>query len=977
MDHSRSATDDATAAGLGVGQAGGRVLRLHHRTGLVGRDVELAAIDRAAGALAAGSGRLVVIEGAPGTGKTALMEEAADRFAARGIASFAARAAELEIDYPFGVVRQLFGRLGREEGSSALFDGAAGLAVPLVSDAPAPDAFAGEADVSFARLHGLYWLCVNCSERGPMALFLDDAQWCDVGSLRFLDFLGRRVRELPIGIVVAARDGLNRGAEGEMERLLEHTDVEVLRLGALAKAETDVLIARTLGEQPEPKFSDACYAATRGSPLLMRELLKEIVASAVTPDVTGARTVMALNPAAISQLVHRRLRGLPAPARVIAEAVAVVGDDLPVAEITRFARLANFEDDAAVSAAIDALVEGQILEFEEQRIRYSHPIVRSSVYHGLSPTARAQGHRRAAELLRGSGDPERLAAHVLACPPLGAEWVVSALRAAARRAVSLGALESARRYIARALEEAPSADRLELLLELGAIEQVLDRPAAERTLREALAVADTPEAYFRAAAALGTALVYSSNAAEAHEALLAALRAAPAGDADGRMRVEAQIRMNAHLGGYLSASDLARIDGLTGLEEARTSEGPGATLLLACMALTHAVSGHFTADESRALARTVVSRHRVADRRLAGGGPYYAALRALMYADALREAHGILSTMIADAERRGLLYDFAVASWSQAEVCLRRGELQDAEANATVAVAAMQQGNWSPWVPGAVATLAQTQLERGAIEDAWTTLTTIDDWEQYPERATGLLRYARGLYWLAQGNGGAALEDLLAAAHASTEWDRDFPPRLPWRSNAALAAHAAGDADAARAFAAEELALARRFGAPRALGIALRVSGMVAAPGAGPAQLEESVLVLADSEAHLEHARSLVALGERVVATDGARARELLAKALDLADAAGARRLAAEAKALLVRAGGRPKRTALRGLDALTASERRIAEMAADGLTNKQIAQAIFVTTKTVELHLGNAYKKLGIASRQQLPDVLLPAASP
>jgi DNA-binding CsgD family transcriptional regulator len=699
--------------------------------------------------------------------------------------------------------------------------------------------------------------------------------------------------------------------------------------------------------------------------------LREIVARHVVPDAAGARDVTALNPAAISRLVQRRLNDLPALARVIAEAVAVVGDDAPIADITRYADLANFEDDPAVSSSIDALVEAQVLEFDEQRVRYSHPIVRSSVYGALSPTARAEGHRRAAELLRDGGDTERLAAHLLACPPLRVDWVVGALRDAARRATSLGALESARRYLGRALEERPGAGRLELLLELGAIEQVLDRPAAERTLREALRVAGTPEEYFRAAAALGTALVYSSNAAEAHEALLGALRAAPPGDEDGRMRVEAQIRMNAHLGGYLSASDLARIDELSGLDGARDSDGPGATLLLACMALTNAVSGDFTAAESAALARTVVNRQRVADRRLVGGGPYYAALRALMYADELEEAQGILTAMIADAEQRGLLYDFAVASWSQAEVCLRQGDLRESEAHGTVAVSAMQQGNWSPWVPGAVATLAHAQVERGATDNAWTTLGAIEDWGQYPERATGHLRYARGLYWLAAGNAGAAVEDFFAAGRLSTPWDRDFPPRLPWRSSAALAAHVAGDAERASALAAEELTHARRFGAPRALGIALRVTGSVGAPEDSLPRLEESVAVLERSQARLEYAKSLTAVGERLLARDRARAKELLTTALDLAERAGARVLATDAKALLVKAGGRPRRAALRGVDALTASERRVAEMAADGLSNKQIAQAIFVTTKTVELHLGNAYKKLGIGSRQQLPDVL------
>jgi DNA-binding NarL/FixJ family response regulator len=129
--------------------------------------------------------------------------------------------------------------------------------------------------------------------------------------------------------------------------------------------------------------------------------------------------------------------------------------------------------------------------------------------------------------------------------------------------------------------------------------------------------------------------------------------------------------------------------------------------------------------------------------------------------------------------------------------------------------------------------------------------------------------------------------------------------------------------------------------------------------------------VLAASEARLEYGKTLLALARLVSKDERPRARELLASALEVAEQAGARAVTAEVKAALVEAGGRPKRTGLRGLDALTASERRICQMAAEGMSNKEIAQALFVTTKTVELHLGNAYKKLGIGSRQQLPDVL------
>jgi DNA-binding CsgD family transcriptional regulator len=938
----------------------------------VGRDLELEALAQVAARVTEGSGRLIVIEGAPGTGKTALLDEAGRIFAAAGMSVLAARAAELEIDFPFGVVRQLLGRLTRYDDSAELFEGAAELARPLVSEADISEAAAAE-DVSFARLHGLYWLCVNLSERGPVALLVDDAQWCDVGSLRFIDFLGRRVRELPVVVAVTARDGVNRGPDGEMERLMEHGGVEVLRLGALSKPDVATLVERTFREAPDPAFTDSCYAATRGSPLLLRALIQEIAARSIPPDRQGAREVVAVNPAAVSQLVQRRLAALPAPARTLAEAVGVVGDNVPVSDITAYAELPSFEEDSAVSGAIDALVEAQILEFEDGRLRYTHPIVRSSVYQALSPTARAEGHKRAAELLRAHGDSERLAAHLLACPPLGAEWVAPALRAAAKRAASLGALESARRYLSRALEEEHQQDgRLELLLELGAIEQVLDRTAAEATLRQAVEAARSPGDRFRAQAALGGSLVFSSGrAAEAHEVLLSALRAAPPDDEEARMAVGTEIRMNAHVNGYLNEQQLAQIEELPDRDEAERSTAPSAELMLACMSLSGAVSGELTADESAELARFALAQRRTTKGRRTGTGPIIAALRALMYADRLSEAHGILSALMADAQQRGSMYDFGFASWSRSEVGLRRGDLREAEADATVAFATLHEGGWSAISPRAVATLVEVQVERGESGQARESLAAVRDWQESGERTVGHLHYARGVVWAAEGNFVAALEDFMAVAELGSESDREFASRLPWRAAAALAAHELGQRDRAAELASADLAAARRYRGPRTLGLALRVAGTVDPSENGATLLEEACEVLAKSEANLEYGKGLLALARRRTEHDRDGAKELLSRALEIAEDCGARMLSTDVKAALVDAGGRPKRTARRGLDSLTASERRISEMAAQRLTNKEIAQALFITTKTVELHLGNAYKKLGIRSRQQLPDVL------
>jgi DNA-binding NarL/FixJ family response regulator len=159
---------------------------------------------------------------------------------------------------------------------------------------------------------------------------------------------------------------------------------------------------------------------------------------------------------------------------------------------------------------------------------------------------------------------------------------------------------------------------------------------------------------------------------------------------------------------------------------------------------------------------------------------------------------------------------------------------------------------------------------------------------------------------------------------------------------------------------------------PRELGIALRAAGLAEGGDRGIERLSESVQVLEVSPAVLEHARALADLGASLRRRgQRSHAREPLRRALDLAHRCGATALADRAHAELVATGARPRRAVFTGLDALTASERRVAEMAAEGLTNRQIAQALFVTEKTVESHLGQTYRKLEIGSRSELPHAL------
>jgi len=239
-----------------------------------------------------------------------------------------------------------------------------------------------------------------------------------------------------------------------------------------------------------------------------------------------------------------------------------------------------------------------------------------------------------------------------------------------------------------------------------------------------------------------------------------------------------------------------------------------------------------------------------------------------------------------------------------------------------------------------------------------------------------LVPAARGRLQLARGEGEPAARsfDTCLSMLSREVWGIEIRDvgYLDARCGAAQAQLLLGDRGAARDLADAGLADARDSGWPRALGVALRVAGLARGGPAGVDLLEESVCILRQSPAMLERAKSLTELGA-ALRRRGSRtaARRMLADGLDLAAACGADPLADRARSELRAAGARPRRDRRRGLDALTPGELRVAGLAADGLTNRQIAQTLYLTAKTVETHLGRTYAKLGISARSELPKAL------
>ena len=460
---------------------------------LLEREADLARIDRRLRDATARRGSLLLLEGPAGIGKTRLVLEAGRHGRELGLTALSARGSELERDFAYGLVRQLFEAqlvAASPPERAELLAGAAGHAAALFGVAAGQEDVAGALlDPSFAILHGLYWLCANLGRRCPLLLCIDDAHWADQASLRFLHYLGRRVEELPIAVIAAARPAGPADGPPLLSALAADPSAEVVMLAPLSERAVAELVRRGLGADVEPTFAAACHEVTGGVPFLVKELVRAIAEAGIEPTEAASSRVTALAPRAVLQSVRQRLSRLPAAARELARAAAVLGE----ADLRLAAALAGLDPGTAASAADDLAAAG-ILE-EGRPLRFVHPIVRAAVEAGLPPAGRADLHAVAARRLADEGaSVHRVAAHLLAAEPAGDDWVVNSLSSAARMAIASGAPDSAVAYLRRALAEPPSGRlRPDVLLELGFAESYAgDRQAAARLEAALAAAAEQP-----------------------------------------------------------------------------------------------------------------------------------------------------------------------------------------------------------------------------------------------------------------------------------------------------------------------------------------------------------------------------------------------------------------------------------------------------------------------------------------------------
>ncbi|WP_077801829.1 AAA family ATPase [Streptomyces sp. JHA26] len=922
-----------------------------------------------------GTGGLVLLRGATGTGRTAVLEAAARLATDRGLRVLRARCSPEDAGVPFAAVLQLLGPVPE-------------------SAVPAPVGDDRDRAIRFWRQ-----LCAYAAE-GPLLVAVDDVHLADAPSRRWLVEAARRVDRLPVLLVVTERSQYD--VEPRPAGLTQALSPSLVRTHTLAPLGDAAMagLVRAAFPTAGARWTAECVRAGAGSPLLLHALLEDLGG---TPRPGGAApegppplpgTCAALYPGAYPAAVSWWLNSAGPATADVARCLAALEQAWPEDPEAAPAqspersprpprdRLAGADggdpadllaeaagaDPARVAGWLAAMTRLGLLRPDAAgRPRYAHPLLRDAVLTGWPRLRREAAHRAAAEAMLRRGDRvEAVARHLLRTPAVGLPWALRVLRDAVTVAVHDARPGDAVGYLRRALDE-PVDDglRQRLLTELGSLEYAsADVPAAIARLAEAQHLPTEPRGRVSTAVALGTALAGRGEIRTAMEVL---------------RRTEARLSDHPDLarvvqtaGALLSDEDLAtRREVYRWLRETGDHSpellGTAGQALLVRYAST---AGLVSAREAMRRVRALLAQPTdpLAEPFLVG-----TAAAVAQWADELDEADRLVERGLAGQHpvllhpmRHALLntrYDIAAARGDHARLLA-----DDPDTDPAWGTARPRTGP-----SNRAAHLLMALVRTGRIEEAQRFADRFDlrgvpdNWE------LNRFLYARGVLRAATGDPAGALHDFLECGRRQSARDVVSPVVTPWRTAVAECRLALGGGQEALDLATEELRLARVWNTPRTVGRALRVLGTATGGRRGLELAEESVRILRDSSGtDLELARALLAQGRQLIAAgERGRARGCLREAADLAERGGARRLLALAGQALREGGARGPVTDRTGSGALTGSERRIAELAAAGRTNTEIAGLLHLARRTVETHLTNTYRKLRIRRRTELSAAL------
>ena len=921
------------------------------------RDRELGRLESAFEGAEGGPGATILLEGPAGSGKSHLLSCAAPLAAEHGLRVLFSRGMPLGAGASFGLALDLLGELLNPSGDGGDTTPALRRLLDETQAIEDDGETAAHACFEFAQL------CESAAAEQPLALLVDDVQWADPGSLAVLAAISARADVAPIVLLMAARSGESVAHPEALALLRGEPPAELLHLRELSERGVGELLEHRGIETAAEGFVGACAELTGGNPLLVTLVAGLLRESGLPAAPSSLDDIAAEGADAVAATVAPRVRRLGPLAERLTALCSVLGDE---ADSRRVAALAGVEVDERFAATVDGLAAAGVLAPAEPLL-FTHPLVREAIYRSQPAAARGRDHREAARLLAGErADPEIIASHLLLAPPAGSEAAATLLLAASEQALRRGVPSSAVEYLARALAEpATGEDRVRVLLRIGYAEGLLGTAAAERRFRDARALSGSPTLRAEADLRLGRCLYAGGDLAGAElvfERGLAELK----GD-EGELTAELRA---CSLAAGRHAGTLGRDDAR--LAAVRDAPYPGATRAERALLSELAVEAGSRGGQREQVIS--LARRAWADGAMLTSSDCQAITisqvgAALIWSGAYEEAERVLSVTAKHAEATGARIGWATARYMRAWPRLYRGELLAAAEDAE---AALRTEGWEMYGWAARAALAHARIGRAELAAAEEALRPQDDGAAGEEAVPlAMVLEARGRLAALNGDHEGALR-LLEACGDLLAPQGEHQPFSQWRLRAALCLQRLGRPSEGVSLLKRELAAVSPKGSPRALGMALAGLGTVVGGEAGLEHLREANAVLADSSARLAHARTLVDLGTHLRRLDRDReAREPLREGLAAAHELGAALIGERAEAELTAAGARPRSPALRGPGALTPAERRVAKLASGGRSNREIAEELVVTPRTVRFHLSNAYRKLGIDSREKLAETL------
>lgn len=926
--------------GRRVRLGGGRVsLASPAMSPLVGR---ADALDAARAGLA--SGAAVSIVGPMGSGRSAALDRIVDEQRADGARVVRAEASLLDRSVGLGVVRRLLLPLVADD-PDLLVGGLAGWAAPLFAEGT------GEVD-HVAISTGLGAVMERVGEHDRVVLAIDDLDRSDPASVRVLAALRRTLVEIGGGLAYTRAPAGPGDVEGLASLDAAASLVELVPLDAAALAE---LAEATLGSVPDASFVAEVAAIANGLPGLAVPLLDAAAARGLVGAAGEAGALAELAVPSLPAQVRARLEGLgPAP-RSLVEALAVLGDDARVDVVGAAAGLTP----EGVAGAMASLVDRGLLA-AGSRVRWASPLLARAARQLVGDGSAGAIAARAARAMHDAGDPpSQVGALLMAAAPVGELWAAGALAGAAAEAEARGAPEVAKALWLRQMDEPLDFfGRGWATAAVARCELHLGEPSGLRRLQELAPI--VPDAALRARVrfAAGRAALWQGDArAGATSFAEAAADAVDAGEGQVALRSQA-------------GEVLALAIGVLGDEELAAAVGalppadgtPGGSSILGARSLAAELLGR-PAAEVASLARAALADARLYVLPTSDFTAVAAAATALAATAGPSEAVVSLDRVLAEARAIGQASTIGTVEGTRAVALLAGGHLDDAS---DAAESALGSAHANPIeLPAAAAVLADVHRLRGDLDAADEALARCAVAPEVTHPRLGELRWlaASARLALAHGDHGAAARTVARIdARGSVGGHLGAPELGVWAMAMGGRVSEANAAAAQLVVAAEHLAPAVRG---RRLVLAGRLAGEVATVDAGVALLEEGGDPVALAEALAAAGDVLAHAGQRV------DARERYRLGLDLADRLGAAAVADRCAEGLRLVGGRARRRALQGVEALTPAELRTCRLVADGRSNREVSEQLFVSRKTVEYHLGNAYQKLGITQRAELAGAL------